>query len=276
MGGQRYPIYARIAAVEAYYRADGNLPEAIKKFKEAVPREGDRPPDANLFSFISYWQQRWHQHGSVAHTSPPGQPPRMDDDTARECIKVLLAGYKESGQQRYFSSMNDALKRSDYLRGQANEHGYDHATLLRRLKSEDPTLTRRLLRFIKALPKHARSKRVAYCQKLLGLPLKERKQLLACIVWLDSKKLYVCPKDYLVYAPRDAQLLVTDPRLSNSSYDIKKINYYCAVNAILGAVYFRLCTGTTGYKELAQKDPNLKIYTVGAATAAARLHASTS
>jgi hypothetical protein len=273
MGGQHYPIYMRQAAVEAYIRADGNLPEAIKKFKESVTAVGDRPPDANLFSFITYWQQRWRQHASVAHIPPPGQPPRMDDTTTRECIKVLLAGYKESGRQRYFSSMNDALKRSDYLREQAGKHGYNNATLLKRLKSEDPTLTRRMLRFINALPQHARNKRVAYCQQLLRIPLQERKQLLARIVWLDSKKLYVCPTDYLVYAPKDAQLLVSDPRLSGSSYDIKKINYYCAVNAVLGPVYFRLCTGTTGYKELTQRDPNLKLYMVGAA---ASLRASTS
>lgn len=54
----------------------------------------------------------------------------MDDDTTCECIKVLLAGYKESGRQLFFSSRNDALKSSDYLREQAGKHGYDHATCL--------------------------------------------------------------------------------------------------------------------------------------------------
>ena len=274
MGGQRYPVYMRQAAVEAFYRMDGKVAEVAKKFEELVPDEANRPGRDRLFSFIPYWVQRFRQHGSVADTPPPGQPPRMDPATAQECIRVLLAGYKLERRQRFFCSMNDALKRSVYLRQQAELCRYNNCTFLKRLKAEDPTLSRRQLRFIKQLPRAARDKRVTYCTDMLKKGAEEMLHYLARFVWLDSKKLYACPVDHLVYAPKDAQLLVADARLPGNQYEVKKINYYCAVNAALGPVYFRICTGTTGFKELLKSRPGHRLYKVGPATAAARLPAS--
>ena len=141
--------------------------------------------------------------------------------------------------------------------------GIQQTAFWRQLKQRRPGLTRRMLRWVRRLSDPTKAARLTYCQWLLSLSKEQRSRLLNRVVWLDSKKLYVVPRDYEVYAPDGACLVTVDGRLPSSGYQCKKINYYSAVNAVLGPVYFRICTGTTKYSEL----PGYKAYTVGVLSA---------
>jgi hypothetical protein len=270
MGGRRYPVHMRYSAVKALWWAHGNHSQAAELFKEWEPDAAARPADPNLRSFMEYWSVCLLSRYRLDITPPPGQQPRMSDEEAEQCIQLLLGGYTFRGRKYYYTSVNDALKRNSELKQLADKHGYSNSTLLKRLKKKDPSLCRRTLRFVKALSKAQRQARIDYCLPLLLRGHGALQRYLSRVIWIDSKKLYVCPEEYLVYAPKDAQLLVTDKRLPNTIYDIKKINYYSAANAVLGAVHFKICTGTTGYRELTKLNPAvLKLYTVGAASKAA-------
>lgn len=265
MGHKWYPVSSRKAAVKAYWWSHEDPNAARSKFKELVPDQAERPPDSGLSDYIDYWAQHFNFCDCcMQFRSPPGQRPSMPDSEADECISQLLGGYNVGRAHRWFSSVSDALKRCARLKQLADKHKYNSRMLLRRLKHRDPTLSRHTLRFMKRLKAGVRQQRVTYCQDLLRKGDDQAvQQYLARIVWLDSKIMYVCPKPYLVYAPPGAHLLVADDRLPGSSYDVKKIHYYAAVNCVLGACHYKTCTGTTGYKELCLKYPHLKRYTVG-------------
>lgn len=58
---------------------------------------------------------------------------------------------------------------------------------------------------------------------------------------------------------------VADERLPGNLYEVKKICYYAAVNRVLGGVYMKLCSGTTGLRQLAKDYPEsgIRTYKVG-------------
>ena len=133
-----------------------------------------------------------------------------------------------------------------------------HSCLLRRLKRLDPTLHRHTFRYIYKMSKKTKRLRTAYCQARLAKGQVEMEKHLARVVWVDAKKLYACPQDHGVYAPYGATtaggLLVEDARLPKTPRDVKRIMYYAAVNNVLGACHFKICTGTTTYSELCKGD----------------------
>ena len=265
MGGPHYPVATRVEAVKCLNQACGDIHKAIQLLKLAVPDESLRPSAHDLPGFMHYWDTMFTERGTVHDQRPPGQPSCIDDDTANNCVSQLLAGYKMGRRQCYYRSIADAVKRCAYIREVKEHHGITECTLLRRLKKACPGLTRRVLRYVRKLKSPVKAARVRYCQALLALPKQERQRLLNRVIWIDSKKMYVGPKDMHVYAPPHAQLLVEDERMPASSYDLKKINYYAAVNAVIGPVYFQYCTGTTKYKELL----GFRSYKVSVAAAAA-------
>ena len=253
MGGPHKTLHTRKAAVEAWILAGkpalGNRAEALRIFREMVAAD-DLP--SNPSDFMDHHVQSWEDRGSVRDKSPEPRRSLIDDETAKECVQQLLAGYTDGERLRYYRSLREASKKNAYIKNVLATHldpGTDKpltlCTLWRRLKAVNPTLTRRTLRYTFKLTAAHKSDRAAYCRKLLALPEEERKRFLARVVWIDSKKLYVVPKSHLVYAPPGANLLIQDPRVSSSAYKCKRIYYYAAVNAALGGVHFWPATGTS-------------------------------
>lgn len=203
MGGLRYDWRVRLAAVKALWEAKGSFPHAYDLLEEAWPTASERPPRSALHSFMTYWEQQLLATGNVVSSPPPGQQPAMPDPVAADCISLLLGGYNVGRGHKYFKSVRDALKRSSRLQQLVEPYGYNHRQLLRRLKHLDHTLCRRTLRFIRKLKPTVRAARVTYCTNLLGKG-QALSQYLARVVWLDAKKLFVVPKEHLVYAPAGA------------------------------------------------------------------------
>lgn len=278
MGGKRYDKEHRIKAVKAAYWEHENIPKAVKRLLIWCPDLDASHTTEQLYSFVKDYSGKFGVRGTVMDERHPGQPPAMPDDVADRCIELLFAGYKRGPGRRYFSSIRQALVKSAELRAIVHQY-YDEDnaphTLLRRLKQRDPTLHRRTLRFIKKLKKSAKNARLAYCERLLHLGEAALHRYLARVVWVDAKKLYVCPKPYLVYAPRGATaaggLLVGDDRLPGNQFDVKKIMYYAGVNSVLGACHLKICTGTTKYRQLCEDWPHegLRTYKVGGVRAPA-------
>lgn len=196
-----YEWRVRVKAAKALWWEHGNFPAAYDRLEEWVPNPDDRPPRPNLHSFIDYWSFQLEHLGSVLSRSPPGQPPAMSNKEADDCIELLLKGYKTGRGHKYFSSVKDALQRSKKLGQLADKYGYNHRSLLRRLKHRQPELSRRTLRFIKKMKPSVCKERLTYCKGLLKKGDDGLRRYLARVIWLDAKKLYVCPKPYLVYAP---------------------------------------------------------------------------
>lgn len=264
MGGRRYPLWVRRFAQEAWVLAGkpafDNLAEAVRLFKGMVPLE-HRP--RNGHDFIKYWARAWIKRGSVRSRSPSPRRRILDDDTARKCIDALLSGYKKNNRQRYYQSFRQAVAQNAVIKQVIATHTTERGKhegepispfyLWRRMKEVDPSLSRRTLHFVHKRTPAQQRERVDYCRRLLAMPAEQRQRYLARVVWIDSKLLYVTPVDQYVYAPPQADLLVEDARVKASWRNVKKINYYVAVNAALGAVAFRPVTGTTDYTKIVTK-----------------------
>ena len=261
MGGRRYSLWVRRMAVEAWILAGkpafNKLAVAVKLFRGMVPLD-ERPRNAH--DFIKTWARGWKKRGSVRSKSPSPRRRVLDDDTARNCIDALLKGYKKNNRQRYYRTFREAANQNAVIKQVMATHYIERGKhvgepitagyLWRRLKEVDPSLSRRTLHFVHKRTPAQNKERVDYCRRLLAMPAEERKRYLARVVWIDSKLLYVAPVDQYVYAPPNADLVVEDARLPPSWRNVKKINYYVAVNAVLGAVTFRPVTGTTDWTKI--------------------------
>lgn len=268
MGGKRYSTDARIREVQAYYEAGRKVGAAVHTFCELDPDTAEQHTYDQLHSFVQSTAQRFCTRGTVLDQKPPGPKPDMPKETAQRCLDLLLGGYKIGRGQRYYRSIRQALRKNKELRELTyryykREHA--HRTLLRCLKHHDPTLHRHTLRYLRRLSSSTMKKCLAYCQALLAKRGRALPKYLARIVWLDAKLMYICPKDHEVYAPANATkpgcLLVYDACLPRSVYDVKKIMYYAAVNKVLGPCHFKICTGTTGYKQLCEDWPEAELRT---------------
>jgi len=256
MGGRHYSLSVRRMAVQAWAAAGepepGHMGEAVRRFRKLVP--ADSLP-TNPSEFVATWVRNWLEHSSVRSPSPEPRKPFITPDVAKECVRQLKAGFMLKGRRLYYRSLREAANHNKYIKGVMESHtnpdtgkAYTLCTLWRQLKKVEPTLTRRTLRFCFKLTAAHKAARVAYCQKLLAMPRAKRRQYLARVVWIDSKKLIVVPQGRQVYAPTGANLMVQDPRIPDSYSKLKKIMYYAAVNAAIGPVFWNPVTGTSADK----------------------------
>lgn len=253
----RHSIQDKVAAVVAFYVAHGSLPMAA--FLLLLLTSGTF--QGNPYSFIPYWVSEFVARGSVLPKPAPGRRSRMDEELAHECFGLIERGYETAQhEQRYFRSMRHALQMCPRLKQILGDTHLTQQQMLRRIKAACPELARRTLRFVRLLGADTKRQRNAYAARMLQMVVSTPngpnatalRRYLARFMWIDSKVVYVVPRDCLVYAPANADLYIEDHRLPRSKSQIRKINYYAVVNAVLGPVYFKVVTGTT---HITQIDP---------------------
>lgn len=251
----RHSTHDKVAAVKAYYWARGSLPVAalLLLFLTGGTFTG------NPYSFIPYWVREFEARGFVQPKPPPGRRSRMDEELATECCGLIENGYATpQGEHRYFRSMRHALQMCPRLREIMGNTRLKQQQMLRRIKAACPELCRRTLRFVRLLGPGTKRQRADYAVRMLqmvaatpdGPDYTELRKFLARFMWIDSKVVYVVPRDCLVYAPPNADLYIQDDRLPRSRSQIRKINYYVVVNALLGPVHFKVVTGTTNITDI--------------------------
>ena len=248
----RRPPSERGAAVKAFYWARGYLPLAVLLLPTFAPdaRIG------NPYHFIPYWVNNFETRHSVHDKKPRGRQSSIGEPLVRECMTLLEAGYRnDTGEHRFYRSIRHACLVCPRLAEILSQKHVKRQQLLRRMKAVCPELCRRTLRFIRWLGPAAKAERLAYCARHMVRADVTLEAHLARYMWIDSKIVYVVPKGCLVYAPSNADLYIEDARLPNSASQIKKIHYYVVVNAVIGPVYFKLVTGTTGIRECLSRYP---------------------
>lgn len=271
MGRERFGLHVRRAAVEAWVLAgrpaQGQMAPALAEFRKLMKeRHANERLPRNVSEFVSGWVKAWEERGTVRSKSPSPRRSHLPDDVVDDCYHALLAGYHTGRRQCYFRSFRQAVQRCTMLRDVMARYTHDDgrplkpASLWRRMKERHPGLSRRLLRFVRKRKSAERQQRVAYCSKLLAMPAAARQRYLARVVWLDAKKLYIVPTSQLVYAPKGADLVVEDRRVPDSWRAAKKINYYCAVNAVVGAITWLPVTGTTQLSDVFKSQGKRRIH----------------
>lgn len=235
---------------------------AIAEFRARVPEHDV----VEVWDFLERWGTHFREHGNVDERGHVGQH-TIPPDVADRCIDILLSGWTEwewddehamqHERRHYFRSVHDAVVHSPYLAKVLKEYDVTECTLLRTLQHRAPGLRRRHLHYRRFLSDANRWERVQLCSDMLDKGKKLEKYLNR-VFWIDSKTIYVVPSDHFVYAPPGIDLTVVDRRLPQSRQEIKKIVYYCVVNAALGPVYIEFMTGSTEH----ETDPHYKQYRV--------------
>lgn len=231
---------------------DGNMGAVGLEFRKLMASDyPGQPLPHNVSKFVRGWVKAWMERSNMRSRSPSPRRSHLPDEVVDECYNALLAGYNKGRRHCHYRSFRHALKRNGTLRSALATYTHDDgrpllpSTLYRRIKERHPGLSRRLLRFVRKKSSTEKEERVQYCSKLLAMTAAARRQYLSRVVWLDAKKLYVVPTSQLVYAAKAERLVVEDRRVPSSFKSAKKINYYCAVNAVVGAVTWIPVTGTS-------------------------------
>lgn len=240
-GQQRHQ---RFSAVECWFAtrpvrpAQARIRAAAKLFRQLNPSF----PRKQVPRFIRYWAAHLWRRGSLITTANEGPQSKMPDDVVDRAIELLYAGWENEGQQLAFTSIAEALGRCPELKAIKTQCGVSEKTLLRRMRQRDPTVRRRLQRFLRVMDDNLKAHRAAKCKQLRSWSIAKLRR----VFWVDAATIILKPVGMKVYLPPGHRaLVVEDPRMPKDTKHIQKLKFYICVNAILGGVSLAFVTGTT-------------------------------
>ena len=247
----------RVWAVACYYLAQGKLSAAAHVFKGGVRttrQEDMQPPDGahavrDVRNFISRTVGNFNKTGAVGDLPRSGRPHKIPHDVLLECAGAFKSGWGTTdGRWVYYTSITDAVEGPNanwYLRAVVQEFGVVNLeeTLWRRMMAADPDL-RRVRRPAKHCftPEQKAARRRVAAQRA---DMDDQMFYLLSMVWIDCKKGWTNAQGEWVYASaRDAAQ--PDFPVDQKAYGKFKLQFYIAVNALVGPVALIFTTGTTG------------------------------
>jgi hypothetical protein len=238
----------RVAAATGYRIAQIDKAAGVAHFKSTSV--GSYAKNRNTKRQMDHWGKHLEANGNVHDARRTGRPPKVSDASVVECALELVQGYTIGvGAERVwrgFTSLDGAVQSG-------------HAPVITEVLSESGMSTkglyRRILAVMPELPGHkskvdvkhhltdkVKASRMKVAGQLRRWPLKK----LRTVVWMDAKKMHICPKALKVYT-LDPEAVLEDVRLPQGSFSSGFVlHYYADVNALTGLVKLVWVTGTTG------------------------------
>lgn len=198
--------------------------------------------------FCKRWGVRSSKKGTTEDKQRPGRPLKVQKPEARRAAKLYMAGVQPADVP--FTSINQALRLSQKLRSIAEAAKCKAGALLRAIKRSTTRLITETIKFKPPLSKKVQAERYTTAQwdihKQHNNPTFFKRTIYA-----DSHKMPLPPKDSITGAgdrlhPR--QTSRTHPFFNSPGGTRHYINYYAAVNKVLGPVALIIVTGTTSLK----------------------------
>lgn len=225
----------RTLARVAWRHANGDLKVATNRFKELCGGNVPLHPKR----FVSTWGPR--QANGIA--TGRGRGRKITDSQATELAGIYVGGFKTCGQQRGYTSVKHAKRRSKKFAATVEACGNPNdRTVLRAMERADPELTK-----VKQTPK----KRLTEANKVFRIKV-ARKNLrmgprLKAVTWLDETHKYIQLKQVRVAGRRSkGDVVISDQFASKSKQQQVKIYALLAVNYAKGPLYCKILTGTSG------------------------------
>jgi hypothetical protein len=263
----RTPTQLRVWAVIAYFCARGNLAAAVRLFKTGTDSDGravehyqaEAQDVSDARNYVQRWSGAFAQSGTVTDAPGRGRKPKVPHAALVMAADAFKAGFcDDSGTVHYYTSIQEALDgpmAHPYLVDlrQRFDVSDGYHTLLLRMREVDPDLTQ-----AKRSAKHKftpaqKQKRIEYCQMWLEKEFQAMELELLATVWIDAKKGYTEYNKESVWTSRSATH-EPDFHMDPERYGKTALNFYIAVNALIGPVSIVFVSGTTGLP---------KIYKVG-------------
>lgn len=220
-------------------RATEPIGLAVALLKKWHPTDAPR----NTAQFIHCWWGALQERGSLLDIQH-GRTSTIPPEEAERAAWLFWGGYVAEGVHVYPTSIRDGLNNIPALEALRRRWGVSPATMLAHMKKAEPRLKKRTeeLRI-----QYTQAEKLARLHRAIELKRGFCTRMHR-IFWIDESHIYIVPKGQRVYAPPEASLVLEDERLERDFRKVIKLRFYCVVNAVLGPVYMKFVTGTTGLK----------------------------
>lgn len=245
-------LKGRVAAARAYVvLLTSGKHAAMEWYRENAPKTCSRS-SSNMMRDIKHWGMALEQYGSVFDRPRSGRPSIIDTKDAVELARLMAAGYyvmhKRCRLWRGFCTLQQTVEKVPQARRIIDKYpDVNMGSVMRRINQLVPWLAgcKRKVDFKTELDPETKEERAKGAAEHTHKALEE----LRAVVWTDEKKVVVsAPSGLKVYDPDDERV-VEDSRLPKGKFHKGiHLNYYAAVNALVGVVVFVWVTGTTGLK----------------------------
>lgn len=259
-------LQARLCAVQCMFRHGAEMPhvpdEAVQMFEEQWNSRfspGDPGHILDVPKFMRYNVRKLQTSFTLRNIHHGGHLPHLPDKDARRAAAILAEGYMQTRyilqppnyveyqEHAYFTSIRDAVGRTQELQDMVDKYEISLSTLLRRCHEVDPQLQWRHLPMKRTLPAETMWARVAFGNgmtwRLLTAPL-----LLYDVFFMDECTIWVGRDEFkklCVWCHRgefEGKPPVPNKWLGRGNPF--KISFLLVVSARYGCVYFELLTGT--------------------------------
>jgi hypothetical protein len=240
----------RLAAATGYQLALSDRTVGVTHFRSNAA--GSYAGNRNTKRQMDRWGKRLESGGDLgdANHMRTGRPRIVPDSEVLECTIELVRGYTVEVEgidiRRGFTSLAAAALsgKAPKIKGVIEQYGISVKGLYRRMLSVMPELPnyKAKVDIKQKLTEKVKEARMKAAGKLRRLPLKKLKT----VVWMDAKKMHIYPKALKVYT-LDPDEVCEDERLPQGKFNNGFVlNFYSAVNALVGLVKIVWVTGTTG------------------------------
>lgn len=229
------------AAGLAFRAHNGDLHAATQEFCSLLTR-ANYPLPANPHQFVALWGPRLDDAGEIeSHAARSGRHPQLTEQQVATCYLQCI-GWWQAGRSGPYRSVADLVSSDAIVHAIVNHSGVTNETLASSLKAFDPHLQYGKVRGRPFLDEQHRSDRMAECARKLRTFRADKRW----VVWVDEKVLCFSKSSAMGWFSTNAEDYGWRlPTPKHGRQDLK-IKYIIAVNYVLGPVWIKFYTGTSG------------------------------
>lgn len=253
-----YTVKQRVAAVISYYTSGQIFKKATASLLRLWPVQWGAKPAAPA-NLIRRTVEKFERTGSVHDAPRSGRPPALTAAKALAAAELFKAGYEvyrtyrrgapPITERRYYTSIEDALRREPRLERIRAKANVSARVLLRAMRGADPQLIRRRLDIKGPLSQAQRQERQRKAAEWLEAYKRGGAEWLRRLVFLDEATIYLADaKEHKLSVWCDAY----DDNATGvgifgnlGAFDLVKLRFYVAVSPVCGPLMLYPTTGST-------------------------------
>lgn len=221
--------------------AHGQLSKAVRDFSNLLVKAEMQLP-ANVREFVAAWGPCLNEDGTIrSGASRSGRKRKLTDAQVEACYEQA-SNWAQLGRSRPYGSMQEMVETNPVVKGVVQATGVTAGTLAKKMKLMHPTFGWKQVAIKDILTPEHKLQRLSACKRMLAMP----ERALQLVVWIDAKSMILTVTKrhgWVDTRVRDYEERKRPPQQQGKIINLK---YYIAVSPLLGPLWLRFCTGTTG------------------------------
>jgi hypothetical protein len=258
-GDQERTFNNRLTGVEAFFRANRDIGQAVKLY-DVMRQQRQLPPVSDPYSFIHYNVDKLERTYTLLNVSEHPHPKKVPDADVQRAADILAWGYEQQlwiqvegvwyewYEPRHFTSLKQACEYSPTLRSIMTQYDVSGRHLLQRIHEVAPGLYYSALPMKIQLSDANMAARMDYAEWMYQLHCADA-NFLYKILWGDETRIYIGSdlqgklKVYHYTGDYYGQPPITNPLLNKENTIRLDVSLW--VDAQHGLAHVELLTGTT-------------------------------